>query len=91
MALPSVSIDLSANRQKYSRGQQPYIKQGSVWDAQSVWRNGKCQVTEAGWERQPTGALISPADLEGSSQAGERAPTSTCHAFQTPDQRLPVS
>lgn len=82
MALPSVNTDLSSNRQSYPRGQQPYIKQGSVWDA---------QVMETGRERQPAGALISPADLEGSSQVAERAPTSTCHAFQTPDQRLPVS
>lgn len=71
MALPSVDKDLSANRRNNSSEEQPYIKQGSVWDAPSAWKNGKCQVIETGGERLPAGVLTSPADLGGSSHVGE--------------------
>ena len=71
MALPSVDKDLSTNRQNNSSGEQPYIKQGSVWDAPSAWKNGKCRVVQMGGERLPAGALTSPVDLGGSSHVGK--------------------
>lgn len=58
MALPSVDKDLSANRRNNSSGEQPYIKQGGVWDIPSAWKKGKCQVVETGWERLPAGANL---------------------------------
>lgn len=69
--MPSVDKDLSAKRRNNSSEEQPYIKQGSVWDAPSAGKNCKCQVVETGRERLPAGALTSPADLGGSRHVGE--------------------